>query len=81
MRISEVHAAMRECGTLPEGPLTDTRTGQRRMHNRGVAREWRALKRADAMSRESNVAHSRTRKHRLGKCECKKRTIVRRKSS
>lgn len=70
MRIREVHAIMKMAGELPEGPLTDPRTGQRRMQNRGVAREWRNVKRSEALSRESNVNHLRTRKHRLNKCDC-----------
>lgn len=77
MRISEVHAAMRENGTIAQGPLTDSHTGQRRMQNRGVRREWKALKRADAASRESKVNHLRTRQHRLTLCGCKKRSVTR----
>lgn len=78
MRISEVHNLMREDGLIPEGPLMDSRTGQRRMQNRGVRRQWQAWKRADAFSRESNVEHTRTRKHRLGNCDCRRK--VNRKS-
>lgn len=77
MRISEVHATMRKSGDIPTGPLTDERTGQRRMQNRGVMREWRARHHADALSRESNVVHIRTKKHRLGKCECNQQTVRR----
>lgn len=70
MRISEIHSAMVEMGTIAEGPLTDSRTGQRRMQNRGVAREWRNMKRVDALSRDSKTLHTRTKAHRLRTWEC-----------
>mgnify|MGYP001579130253 CR=1 FL=1 len=57
MRISEVHAAMKECGTLQEND-----------RNKGVMREWQNLKRADALSRDSKTNHNRTKAHRLGRC-------------
>lgn len=75
MRISEVHSAMRECGTLPTGPLTDPRTGQRIMRNRGVRREWRNHKHMEALLRASVTEHNKTRAHRLNKCYCGKGPI------
>lgn len=55
MRIREVHAAMKESGTLEQNG-----------RNKGVKRQWRVIKRIEALSRES------ARRHRLGQCGCPK---------
>jgi hypothetical protein len=70
MRISEVHALMKNAGSMADGPLTDPRTGQKRMQNRGVREVWRKRKHAAARAREANTNHLRSRRHRLGICGC-----------
>lgn len=48
------------------------KSGRKKGHNKGILRARRAKRREEAQARQANVDHNNTKKHRLGKCNCKK---------
>jgi hypothetical protein len=67
MRISDVHAQMRE-DIRNLGPKVERSSGIRRLHNRGVRAMWRAIRADEADERNELTQHERTKAHRLGRC-------------